>query len=572
MGLHNIRGTTLGQGFDVAEELDVVRELGINIQGFNEINKPWSASNKWKYDMMMEIMFDNSRSTYCAMEAEHDVEYQPGGNFMMANGAAAARYKRDGSDKMGRFCWQEYQGGRDEGIVVITGYRVCQEGKAGPYTAATNQHVALREEGHDKPNPRRQFLIDLQKLIEQKRKEGFRPIVMMDANGDYNYEKDKDEDLGRFIKEAHLIDHFHEKFPEQIRTYVRGEKRLDYILMDPALVDAVERIGYLGTHEGTFSDHVLAYVDFNTKKLFKGVINRPVDRHAREFRLEQKDKVEKFLEEVVPQMEANNLKKRVFALAKDFHANGKTKENVRQYQKLDQQIREAVLATTKKVGKKKFGYMRSPELVECGRMLILCKMILDSKARNAPITPAARTRAEKLEVNIDTYDSMTYNEMRKEVNNKRNELWKAQKECEEDRNAWLQTEAMARAKAAGDEDWEKGLKNMIQVAESRATNRKLTAITKGRVRPLDRVEVPKHDWYYSKKYNELYHYDQGNFEAYPNEQGNRFMQHHTLKVPYKDAIPAIVRQTGTGFEMTHKVEWWYWYSVTTGKLYHKGEG
>ena len=47
------------------------------------------------------------------------------------------------------------------------------------------QHTAMRKEGVLNPNPRRQFLKDLEDLIEGKRKAGYRPLVMMDMNGDY---------------------------------------------------------------------------------------------------------------------------------------------------------------------------------------------------------------------------------------------------------------------------------------------------------------------------------------------------------------------------------------------------
>ena len=72
---------------------------------------------------------------------------------------------------------------------------------------------------------------------------------MIDANGDDDYDEEIDHDLRKFIEHAHLVDHFHEKFHEPTRTYTRGKKRLDRILFDPALVGAMERIGYLGTHE-----------------------------------------------------------------------------------------------------------------------------------------------------------------------------------------------------------------------------------------------------------------------------------------------------------------------------------
>ena len=59
MGYQNIRGTTLDSGLMIQEELDVMKELGIDTQGMSEINKPWSAGNRWKYQMMMDIMFSN---------------------------------------------------------------------------------------------------------------------------------------------------------------------------------------------------------------------------------------------------------------------------------------------------------------------------------------------------------------------------------------------------------------------------------------------------------------------------------------------------------------------------------
>jgi len=73
---------------------------------------------------------------------------------------------------------------------------------------------------------------------------------MMDANGDDNYDKEPDHNLQKFTEDTHLVDHFHEKFPEPTWMYTRGKKRLDRILFDPALVGAVERIGYLRTHKG----------------------------------------------------------------------------------------------------------------------------------------------------------------------------------------------------------------------------------------------------------------------------------------------------------------------------------
>ncbi|KAL7525484.1 hypothetical protein ACHAXR_001028, partial [Thalassiosira sp. AJA248-18] len=284
MGYHNINGTTLGQGFEVAEEIETIDQLGINLQGMLEINKPWDANNKWQYNMQMDLVFQQSHMIFSAAEAVHDQKYQPGGNLMTINGSNAGRVVESDVDKWGRFCWMTLRGGRDEGVLVIEGYRVCHEHRDNPgvFTAYTQQHTGMREAGMKRPNPRKQFLKDVLALIRAKRAMGFRPILMMDANGDYMNEKDPDKNMAAFIREAGLVDHYHNQFPGSIRTYMFGTKRLNYILFDPGPVGAIKANGYLATHEGTISDHVMAYVYFHEDELFKGIINRPVPIHARE--------------------------------------------------------------------------------------------------------------------------------------------------------------------------------------------------------------------------------------------------------------------------------------------------
>jgi hypothetical protein len=160
MGYQNIRGTTLNGGLEIPAELDVMKELGIDTQGMSEINKPWSVGNKWRYEMMMDIMFRSSKSAYSSAPAAHDCQTLPGGNLLTLVGNGTGRAQKAEGDKWGRFCWQTMQGARDKGIIVITAYRVCQEASdnPGPYTAYTQQYTAMREAGVAKPNPKKQIL------------------------------------------------------------------------------------------------------------------------------------------------------------------------------------------------------------------------------------------------------------------------------------------------------------------------------------------------------------------------------------------------------------------------------
>ena len=76
-------------------------------------------------------------------------------------------------------------------------------------------------EGLKEQNPRKQILYDLLALIENVRKEGFEQVSLtMDAPGNYQHAHDVDKDMQNFIKDAHLVDLFYDKFRISPRTYM----------------------------------------------------------------------------------------------------------------------------------------------------------------------------------------------------------------------------------------------------------------------------------------------------------------------------------------------------------------
>ena len=124
---------------------------------------------------------------------------------MAITGRATDRILKSGNDPWGRFSWSLLRGNRDEGILFIGAYRVCQlKGtKAGPDTAFMQQvEGMLDEELRDSRaveaadtcliasirrsmDPRDRILQDLKQLISEYRSKGFRPILFMDANEDW---------------------------------------------------------------------------------------------------------------------------------------------------------------------------------------------------------------------------------------------------------------------------------------------------------------------------------------------------------------------------------------------------
>ena len=74
-----------------------------------------------------------------------------------------------GEDPLGRFEWMLLHGERDEGVVVINAYRVCQVATSNPgvYTQFHQKSTGLRARGIKNPNPRKQLLKDLLDLIDE---------------------------------------------------------------------------------------------------------------------------------------------------------------------------------------------------------------------------------------------------------------------------------------------------------------------------------------------------------------------------------------------------------------------
>ena len=78
-------------------------------------------------------------------------------------------------------------------------------------------------------------------------------------------------------------------------------------------------------------------------------------------------------------------------------------------------MRELAKGAASKVGTKKFGYMHNPDMTLCGRMVLVYKMMLGSRSRNAPPTTALVKRASALNVYLTNFDMLTRGGLMKEV-------------------------------------------------------------------------------------------------------------------------------------------------------------
>ena len=559
----NIHGISLSRSQQVMPEIATIGSLQLDVIAFSETNIHWNRTNREKMAEQMHIHLGASRIV-CASEVSTDQKdgYQPGGSMLSAVGPQAGRVRKTGSDPWGRFAWAEMIGQRDEGWLVISAYRVSQKKgtAAGPNTAYSSQINRMIQEGDLTLDPRTRILDDLRDLITVKRTEGFRPILMLDANDTWLESGSKE--FRAFVEEMQLIDPLFNKFSEDgltPTTYARGTRRIDFILVDSALEPFIKRIGTLGLHEGILSDHVMLYMDIDERAMFKGIVNRPSLNPCREFIIEHADKQKKFLEHFRKHAEQRQFCQRVKKLAHDFTSHGASEINKKRYQTLDTEITQGLLGAAKKVARKDFGYQRSISLGQEGQRLQLWKAILSARRLRQDLTDSIKTRAAEHDIDVNAALLLPKKEIVKQVRSARAKLWEVQKQAAEKRVEWLETNAKNIARAAGEPDWEKKMNSMARLTRQRTTNRRMTTVIKGAHRSLQEIEVPRFEWFFSRKENELYRYHLGVFEAYSAYSPQAalkpthptvFYDHHHLKVLPPDAVRAEVEHRGDRYHLT----------------------
>ena len=81
--------------------------MGINVQGLEECNKPWTTGNKSLYNHIMGTVFENPRTlNFYALLAVIMSTSQQGGTLLSLVFTMAGRVKRMEGDPWGQYCWK----------------------------------------------------------------------------------------------------------------------------------------------------------------------------------------------------------------------------------------------------------------------------------------------------------------------------------------------------------------------------------------------------------------------------------------------------------------------------------
>ena len=178
------------------------------------------------------------------------------------------RVRKTIEDDLGRWTGAELLGLDGRNVAIICAYQVCQlYGSAGQSTAYQQQASLLGQKGQLQPNPRKQFILDLGRLVKSYHDLNCDIILMGDFNKVIGLKQDG---MASVISTGHLTDvqaHLHGLDGEQ-STYSRGPNRVDYLFVSERLLSHVVRQGCDPFHARILSDHRGLFMDLSYPGFF----------------------------------------------------------------------------------------------------------------------------------------------------------------------------------------------------------------------------------------------------------------------------------------------------------------
>ena len=156
-GFQNIMGLSIKEGHTVLPEAASIHALQLDFVGIVEPNRVMTHENKKRISTQLNYFAGQSKLVCSSSPSSNrDSDYSHGGAITAAVGHQTGRVMTTGADKWGRFSWMTLRATRDEGILLVTIYRVPQTKgtKTTSGTAYAKQIELMMAEGDRTCDPR----------------------------------------------------------------------------------------------------------------------------------------------------------------------------------------------------------------------------------------------------------------------------------------------------------------------------------------------------------------------------------------------------------------------------------
>jgi hypothetical protein len=391
--------------------------LGIGVISIAETKLNWSGlAAHTTHTWFKKTWQFSSISTSQAAE-KFSSSFQPGGTLTAVINHWTSRVMSKGQDPygLGRWSYTTLRGKLSSKVTIITAYRVSQKtlASAGPKTAFMQQYRAIQSEFlrcnkvNVTPNPGRQLILDLQAWICHLQSNGHSIILNLDYNDDFysaegsanhvTYQADSltvcnkhDGSLRSLALSCGLIDilsvhHSERPFPP---TYIRGKKRIDYMLVSASLQGAVLWSGILPYNAIFSGDHRPSFLDFDAEAIFAGPTPPLAPPCQRYLQLADPRRVTKYKEFLLHQLSYHSVFNKCRHLLEVADTDSWSDDHTTQYEGLDQIITESMLAAesfcSKKITKR---FEWSPTLMTTVETIRFWRLLL-KRSKGIPVQPS----------------------------------------------------------------------------------------------------------------------------------------------------------------------------------------
>ena len=298
-----------------------------------ETNLDWKIEKvREEFGYRMRTHWNNNRNTFASskVRARGD-RYLPGGVASMVVGKWTGRCLDSGQDPsgMGRWTWQKLRGKGGKIINQITAYRVPQESPPGPTTAYMQQWDHMLATGIEHPDPKQQFIKDLEEFINKSRKKGESIILALDANEPLTdaARPGKMTGIRKLLRNCNLTDVFEHHHAEMCGdTSEKKRHKIDHIAVSQKILPVVKSCGFLPRDEICDTDHRSGFVMWDADELFGPDIDDLTAPEKRKLILAYPDRVNKYKEYVKDKFEEQKLGKALSALQYKASKHGWTKK------------------------------------------------------------------------------------------------------------------------------------------------------------------------------------------------------------------------------------------------------
>lgn len=234
-------------------------------------------------------------------------QYKPGGVMLLTAGNVSGRVVTSGADKWGRWVHMRLSCGAGRHITFICTYQVCKGNPktAGEATYMRQLYSCMEAERIPEPQKlRRKHSMDLVNLVKEFQGQG----DLLWIGGDFNEPMGHDPNgMTRLCSECNLRDPFFEMHGHTtFKTHISGSQCIDYCLVSPELLPAIEAVGYEGFNMRILSDHRSLYIDVDTHLLF-GSHTVPVPpMNAREYTSKHIHNTHKYFQHMTDHLTQHN--------------------------------------------------------------------------------------------------------------------------------------------------------------------------------------------------------------------------------------------------------------------------